>query len=314
MSDARMAWVSGEELFGSVSMADAIRAIQHDLREGLDPGHDLARVIDVLDHGQLLYMPSRFGEFVGAKVSTVAPENPAKGLERIHGVYVLMDATTLVPVAFLDGQALTALRTPAVSAAAADFLAPERIDHLVVFGAGTQAWGHVAAMRAIRAIDTVSIVARDPGHRGALVERLVAEGVRARHGSPADVSSAQVIVCATTARTPLFDGATVLADACVIAVGSHEVDARELDGTMMGRAQVVVEDPEVALREAGDVVMAVAEGYVTGSTLVAMRDVVTGAVAVDHARPRIFKSTGMPWEDLVVAVACYRTRLAAGER
>ena len=303
-----MDWVSGEELLASLSMEQTVRAIQRDLLDGLDPAADLARVIDVLDHGQLLYMPSRFGEFVGAKVSTVAPQNPARGLDRIHGIYVLMDAATLVPVMMIDGQALTALRTPAVSAAAADYLAPERVEHLVVFGSGTQAWGHVEAMRVVRDVATVSIIAREPRRSADLVNRLITSGQPARLGSPHDVSSADVVVCATTARAPLFDGDTIGDDALVIAVGSHEPDARELDATTMARSQVVVEDPAVALREAGDVIMAIGEDRLRGSALVAMRDIVTGAVAVDRTRPRVFKSSGMPWEDLVAAAELYRIR------
>ena len=303
-----MDWVSGEDLLATLSMEQAVRAVQRDLLGGLDPARDLARVIDTLEHGQLLYMPSQFGPYVGAKVSTVAPLNPARGLERIHGIYVLFDAVTLVPILVLDGQALTALRTPAVSAAVADHLAPGQVDHLVVFGSGTQASGHVEAMRVIREVGTVSIVARDPRRSAALVDRLLAIGQPARLGTAADAADAQVIVCATTARTPLFNGGAVRDDALVVAVGSHEPDAREIDSTMLARAQVVVEDPGVALREAGDVIIAIGEGRFTGSALVAMRDIVTGTVQVEHSRPRIFKSSGMPWEDLVVAAELLRAR------
>lgn len=308
MTESSINWISGDELFAALDMTRAIRAIQRDLAAGLDPARDLSRVIDDLEYGQLLYMPSQFGEFVGAKVSTVAPQNPAAGLDRIHGVYVLMDAVTLVPVALMDGQALTALRTPAVSAAIADHLAPEDVEHLVVFGSGTQARGHVEAMRAIRDVGRVSIVGRDERRGEALVERLVASGLDARLGRADDVADAQIVVCATTARTPLFDGSTVPEDALVVAVGSHEPDARELDASMIARAQVVVEDVGVALREAGDLIMAIGEGRFRASAVVAMRDVLTGTVRVDRTRPRVFKSSGMPWQDLVVAAEIYRSR------
>ena len=300
--------VSDADVFATISMERAIRAVQRDLLAGLNPAHDLSRVIDVLEHGQLLYMPSRFGEFVGAKVSTVAPLNPTRGLSRIQGIYVLMDAVTLAPVAVIDGQSLTALRTPAVSAAVADYLAPDRVDHLVVFGSGTQALGHVEAMRVIRDVGEVRVVARDPRRGAALVNRLLTTGQTARLGTKNDVVDAQVVICATTSRTPLFDGVNVLEDALVVAVGSHEPDAREIDSTTVSRSQVVVEDPVVALREAGDVIIAIQEGQFFASALIAMRDILTGVVTVDRTRPRIFKSSGMPWEDLVIAAEFYRAR------
>lgn len=71
-------------------------------------------------------MPSESSDFVGVKVSTVAPHNAAIGRERIQGVYVLMDAATPGLIAIFDAAALT-LRTPAVSAGVTDELAPVRV-------------------------------------------------------------------------------------------------------------------------------------------------------------------------------------------
>ena len=306
MTEAALVWISSAEMFAMVSMKTAIRAVQRDLQAGLDPAQDFNRSILDIEHGQLLYMPSQFGAFVGAKVSTVAPKNPAMGRERIQGIYVLMDSATLGPIMLMDGHALTALRTPAVSAAVADYLAPLRVDHLVVFGSGTQAWGHVEAMRAIRSVGRVTIVARDQERGAAIVNRITASGLESRLGAANDVRDAQIIVCATAARSPLFDGRLVPDDSLSVAVGSHEPDARELDSTLIGRAQLVVEDPTVALREAGDVIIPINEGRITGASLVAMRDIVMGVTLVDHPRPRVFKSSGMPWEDLVVAAEVYR--------
>ena len=92
----------------------------------------------------------------------------------------------------------------------------------------------------------------------------------------------------------------------MVAVGSHEPDARELDAPLLGRATVVVEDVATALREAGDVVLAIADGALAAADLVPMRDVVTGAVIVPADRPLVFKSVGMSWQDLVVAEAVAR--------
>ena len=75
---------------------------------------------------------------------------------------------------------------------------------------------------------------------------------------------------------------------------------------------MVVEDRAVALREAGDVIIAVAEGQLDPAALVPLKDIVTGTAAVDFSRPRVFKSSGMSWEDLAVATAVYRAKDLAG--
>ena len=306
MTPATLPWISADEVFARVGFGAAVRAVQRDLRAGLDPAGDFSRSILDLAHGQLLLMPTQSPEFVGVKVATVAPGNQALGRARIQGVYLLMDAATLSPIALIDGIALTTLRTPAISAAVADILAPSKVDHLVVFGSGPQAWGHIQAMQAIRAVGRVTIVARDPGRAAALALRVKADGVDARVGHADDVRDAQLIVCATTARTPLFDGSLVPDDSLSVAVGSHEADARELDSALIVRAQVVVEDCAVALGEAGDLLIPLREGVVDPESLVPMRDIITGSTPVDHGRPRVFKSSGMSWEDLVIAAEVFR--------
>ena len=306
MTTPALPWIPAEEIFARVGFGDALRAVQRDLRAGLDPAADFDRGILAVARGQLLLMPTQSSEYVGVKVATVAPGNPAVGKERIQGVYLLMDAATLSPIALLDGTALTTLRTPAVSTAVADILAPADVDHAVVFGSGPQAFGHIEALRSIRDLGRVTIVARNQERADDLAARVSASGIDARAGVAGDVRDAQVVVCATTAREPLFDGSLVPNDCCTIAVGSHEADARELDSELVARSQLVVEDAAVALREAGDIIIPIGEGRIDAADLVPMRDIITGATPVDHGRPRIFKSSGMSWEDLVVAAEVYR--------
>jgi ornithine cyclodeaminase len=101
----------------------------------------------------------------------------------------------------------------------------------------------------------------------------------------------------------VFDASLLRDDVVVVAVGSHEPDVRELDASLLGRATVVVEDVETALREAGDVVLAIAEKALAVADLIPMRKFVTGAITAPRDRPLVFKSVGMSWEDLVVAEA-----------
>lgn len=275
----------------------AIHAIANALREGLDPAADPARVAVDVANGQLLLMPSASLLAAGVKAVTIAPDNPNRGLPRIQAAYLLFDAETLALRAVLDGTALTTLRTPAVSVAAVRRRLPNRALRLAVFGAGPQAVGHVTTLAAVRPIERVTYLRRDPSRSGVPA---VAPGTP--EGREA-LESADVVVCATTARSPLFDSGLLRDDAVLIVVGSHEPDAREIDAGILGRSTVVVEDVATALREAGDIVMAIAEGALQPADLVSMRDVVCGAVEVPSDRPLVFKSVGMSWEDLVVADA-----------
>lgn len=258
-------------------MAGAVDALERALRDGLDVDADPPRGSVPVGAGELLVMPSSQG---AVKLVTVGGE------PRIQGVCVVFDRETLAPVAILDGIALTNLRTAAVSALAVRWLAgvggpvPRRA---LVIGRGPQGVAHAEALRAVApGLDVVDVVGRD--------------------AAPA-IESYDLICCCTTAREPLFDGARVADHATVVAIGSHEPGAREVDGTLAARATVVVESRATALREAGDVMLAIGEGALTGDALIELGSLIRGEAAVDPRRPRLFKSTGMAWEDAVVASA-----------
>jgi ornithine cyclodeaminase len=134
----------------------------------------------------------------------------------------------------------------------------------------------------VRPIDHVDVLGREDTDRDELVAR------------------ADVICCCTTAREPLFDGARVADHAAVVAIGSHEPEAREVDDALVARATVVVESSSSALREAGDVILAVRSGVIDPGDLIPLRDLVRGERSPAAAAPRLFKSTGMAWEDAVI--------------
>ncbi|MGH3447567.1 MAG: ornithine cyclodeaminase family protein, partial [Nocardioidaceae bacterium] len=220
----RIPWYDADQVVAEVTPDMARRALRRAIEEGLDPAADPARQAVPTAHGQLLLMPASSPDHAGVKVASVAPGNPELGKPRIQAVYVLLDAQSLTPIALMDGTALTTLRTPAVSAVAVDRLADGAADRLVVFGSGPQAWGHIEAIREIRRLHHVTIVGRDQDHAQALVDKAAAAGLDTGLGQPSDVADADMIVCATSSPTPLFDGSEVAAGACVAAIGAHLPD------------------------------------------------------------------------------------------
>ncbi|AEQ07121.1 ornithine cyclodeaminase family protein [Corynebacterium pseudotuberculosis] len=288
-----------------ISPSKARDLLRRALSTSFDPSEDPARLILPTPAGQLLVMPSVIDGWAGTKIASLAPGNAQRGLPRIHATYVLMEPETLQICALIDGQALTTLRTPAVSALAAELLltpqesaSPRR---LVVFGTGPQGLGHVEAFAALCTLSDVAIVGRNSDTVASSVGKMQEKGIPARAGDAADVRTADIIVCATSARTPLFEAADVPDHAVIVAMGSHEPDARELPGDLFQNAYVVVEDVATALREAGDVIMAIEEGHLTKERLVDLRSLVADTAHPDTQHPRIFKGTGMSWQDLAVA-------------
>lgn len=311
MADGTIPFFDAASIRSRLRPRVAVDALAAALRAGLDPASGVPRSFVPLEGGELLLMPAEFGGSAGVKVASVAPGNAARGLPRIQGVYVLFDSETLTPRALLDGVELTALRTPAVSLLAVrDRLraTAEPLD-MVVAGTSIQAVRHVEmtvdVVRDVRPVRSVTYLSRHPDS----VEVLPVQDAEVRVvriGSPeADeaIRSARHVVCATSSGTPLFDGSLVRVDAAVVAVGSHDPDRRELDEGLLGRSWVVVEDKDTAMREAGDVVQAVRAGAVDFDELISLASAVADPRSLVEDRPLVFKSTGMAWQDVVVASA-----------
>lgn len=267
-------FIDGAMLRDLVTFGSAADAMAEALRNGLDPENEPDRSNFAMRHGGMLLMPSEHGPFATVKLVTVG------GTPLIQGVAVVFDATTLSPAALIDGVALTDLRTPAVSLLAARHLIRAPARHLVVFGRGAQGSAHVRALLEEFPFSKVSVL--HSRSEAASVEEALAE--------------ADVICCATTARQPLFDGRLVKDSALVIAVGSHEPTATELDPALVRRSTIAVESRRAAMREAGDILIA----EVPPSETISLAELIAGVDLPPHG-PRLFKSTGMSWEDSVVA-------------
>lgn len=308
-----LAFISEEEVRRLISPDQARRLIEEALLRGFDPSTDPARSHVTTSEGQILLMPSSLEHYVGVKVATVTPGNPSRGIPRIQALYLLMDGDTLTPRLLVSGVGLTSLRTPATSAVAADRLAPLTARNLLVFGTGPQAVEHVIAMQQIRSLENIWLIGRNPERTSYGLAALASQDVKAEAGCAENIAEADLIICATSAGEPVFDSSLVRDGACVVAIGSHEPDRRELEGQLIGRSHVIVEDGVTALREAGDIVLALAEGQASADSLHSLADLAAGHVQRAEDRPNVFKGTGMSWQDLAVASSLLRTGARLGQ-
>ncbi len=295
-----------ERLRAGLAPGDAVAALHRRLLTDPPPADRPRRGRHDLVGGHLLLMPDESRSYAGVKVASLSRGNPARGLPTVQGVYVLMDATTLSPLVVLDAAELTLLRTSALTALAVSALVPVVPARITVIGSGPQAVAHAASLATL-ASAAVRVVVRSAPSAARVRAEAAARGVTVEVTEDLDVAGSDVVVCATSSRVPLFDSSAVGDAAVVVAIGSHEPDVRELDTALLARGFVVVESRVTARREAGDVVIAETE---TSSAVIdaELLDVLSGAVAVDVGRPRVFKSVGESWEDLTVAAALWEGR------
>ncbi len=232
-----------------------------------------------------------------AKVGSINPGNPARGLASIHALVIAFDPATGQPVAAMDGGAVTTLRTAAGSAVAVDLLAVPEAATLAVIGSGVQAKAHVRAISRIRKLADVRIWS--PSDRR--VQTAAELDARAVDSAEEAVAGADIVVTCTLSREPVVRGAWVSPGTTVVSVGSFEPTRREVDEDLVRRAAaVVVDDPETAAGHAGPVI-----GVVAKADLVALGDVITGLRSPRTSPTDVifYNSTGIGVQDAAAAWA-----------
>jgi ornithine cyclodeaminase len=218
----------------------------------------------------------------------------------------------------MDGRYITEARTAAVSAVSARRLADlSQPQVLAVLGSGVQARAHLEALLSVSRIDRLRVWSPTRERRDA-----IAADARTRHGVHAAavddartaVADATLIVLATASPTPVVQSGWVADGAHIMAVGACRPNQREMDSALVTRGHLYVDSRAGALKEAGDILIPIAEGCVTASHVRGeLGEVITGAARGRETRQAvtIFKSLGMAVEDVAAAHLAYRRALDA---
>jgi len=316
--------LSGADVRRAVTMAEAIQAVREAYVQ-LSTGQavvPLRTPVPVAKReGVTLFMPAYLtgSDALGAKIVSVFPANPARGLPLIHAVVLVVDAGTGRPLALMDGTYLTALRTGAASGVATDLLARRDARVAAILGAGAQARTQLEAVCTVRKIEQVWVYDLDRRAAEAYVEEMKGRGPPiptdiSAAGSPAQaMRNADVICTATTSRTPVFADADLKPGAHINGIGSYTPDMQEVPAETVARARVVVDSRLASLAEAGDLMIPLRQGLIAETDIHGeIGQVAAGLLPGRSSDQEItfFKSVGVAVQD--VAVAHLILRRAAG--
>ncbi len=218
------------------------------------------------DKGVTLLMPAHLPERseFGIKVVSVYDDNPSLNLPRIAATVLVLDPATGLPKAFMDGSSLTAIRTGAGGGVAADMLARQDAKTVGLFGAGVQARAQLQAVMAVRDIASVNLISRTKASAEQFATEISTWTDAPETNLVSDpqqvVEDADIVICATTSATPLFEGDTLRPGTHITAVGTFVPEKREVDTTTIRKASRIVVDSRAAcLEEAGDLIIPNAE-------------------------------------------------------
>ena len=247
-------------------------------------------------HGDFRAMPARGGDLAILKWISSFPSNPARGLPTVIGLLVLSDATTSEPLALMDAGAVTALRTGAVAAVAADALAAGRTVGIV--GSGLHgAW----AARCLAAAGYGPGVCSDPDT--ARAEALAAELGWAA-GGHGDALAQDVVCCVTPGHEAVVEVGDLHAGLHLNMLGADGPGKAEATVGAVASCALFCDEWAQA-SHGGELTGAVEAGVVTREQVTDLGAVLTGE-APGRPGPEavtLFDSTGLAIQDLAVAAA-----------
>lgn len=309
--------IPASDIADTLTFPDLIEALRAAFRSGviapLRHTHDIS-LPDQAD-ATLRIMPawSDFGRqghtdkgYIGVRLASIFPGNADRGRTVTSGVYLLLSGKTGEPLAFIDGNALTAWRAAAVSALASSYLSRPDVSRLLVVGAGALVPRLIGAHASVRPVREVLIWNRshDRAERMAKHFSGYAFKVSATDDLEGGVRGADIISCATMAAEPLISGAWLRPGVHLDLVGSYRHDMREVDSEAVERARIFVDHRETALIDAGDIVMPMNEGLIDESDIAAdLSELTQGDKAGRrfHDQITLFKSGGAGLADFAAA-------------
>jgi alanine dehydrogenase len=290
--------LSGEAVRRAVSPLEAYAAVRAGFEAYARGTWTMQPKVYVTNYpaGDFRAMPALGGGHALLKWVTSFPGNPARGLPTVSGVVLLSDADTGALVALLDAAAVTALRTAAAGALAAETLGGSPSTHAVI-GCGVNGAETVRLLAALGR--DVLVVDADTAR---------AQRVADEHGARVvplpEALAADAVITVTPGATVLFPAGSLRPGQHVSLMGADGPGKAEIATSELGRARLFCDDWEQA-SHGGEIHAGVVAGIVT-------RDDVTelGAVLIGRAAGRatadetsVFDSTGLAIQDLAIARA-----------
>ncbi|MDZ7850324.1 MAG: ornithine cyclodeaminase family protein [Halodesulfurarchaeum sp.] len=223
----------------------------------------------------------------------------------------LFDADSGQLLAVLDGASMNPFKTGAAGAVGVDALARDDASVLAVIGSGTQARGQLRATATVRDLDEVRVFSPTPENREAFAEEMAAEldlRVDPVRSAETAIEGADIVITATNAGEPVFDGSLLEPGTHVTAMGQYDPDRFELDPTTIERAVYVPDLTARLTQDAGAYMNAVETGAIDADHVHAeLGDVVAGRAPgrTDPDQITVFDSGGTGIETVAVGYLLY---------
>jgi ornithine cyclodeaminase len=318
-----MLYLSGDDVMNALTFEEVMDCVEealriYETREFVMPDR---LTVNCGDNNSLLLMPCVTHGNIATKVLTLFPGNRAKNRPVIEAIVILNDHSTGEILSLMDGKAITAMRTGAVTGVSIRHLARRDAQSVGLVGCGAQGYFQVAYACAARDVRQITLFDVAAEVIPPLIQRLRAAlpdiAIETAESAEELARASDIIITATTARQPVFpDDPELFVGKHCVAIGSFEPDVREYPDAIFSLIEKAWIDTEFATEESGELLIPLREGNLTEEQLETLGHFIrSGNVPSRGAHGTTFsKSVGMALFDLTTAQLTYAnaSRLGLG--
>jgi ornithine cyclodeaminase/alanine dehydrogenase-like protein (mu-crystallin family) len=315
-----MLYLGKEHIRHAVSLTDLLDEVEKVLCQQEDGKFFMPpRMHFENDENTLLLMPCLTEKYFGTKLVTVFPNNKKHNVPSVNAVMVLNSAITGEPLAIIDGQTLTALRTGAVGGVGIRCLCHPEIERLGIVGTGVQGFNQAIFAVAARPVKDIYLFGRRPESVNRLIEKLTDALPETRIQAAASIESllefSQAVITATSSTEPVLpDIEALLKGKVFVGIGSYKKTMREFPESLFRLANRIFVDTLHATEESGDLTEPLSKGWITQDQVMPLGKFMLGEKGGvgKLGETYVFKSVGMALFDVGIAGLIYEKALALG--
>jgi ornithine cyclodeaminase/alanine dehydrogenase-like protein (mu-crystallin family) len=230
-----------------------------------------------------------------------------------HESVVLYSAESGEPLIFFQDCRINEYRTGAAGGIGAKYLARADASRVAVIGSAVHAETQLTAVAAVRKLTQVKVYSPTAAHRESFAEKMSGEleiSVEPAASAQDVLADADIIITATSARTPVFAGDWLKAGAHItsIANGDKTRPRQELDETTLRRADpIFVTSKETVCVNESDVFRAVRDRVITWERVHEISAVLLGRTPgrTDDRQITLFKLQGTGIMDVAIGLRAY---------
>ena len=301
---ANLTILSNDVVAELITVSECIPIIEN-LFKNLDNSYMPPKTYLNIPNGDFRAMPAIVDNTAGIKWCGVHMDDTGtKRKVNIFAKVLINDIHTGELLAIMDGEALTAIRTAAVTGVATKYLAPDDSKIAAFIGCGNQTKRQIEAVLAVRDIEKIFLYDLDP----ARAEKVAQDFDNAYVFSDLEscLRQADIITTLTPSRKGFIPYKFIKPRSHINAVGADAKGKRELDVSILHNMGIIVYDEWEQCSHSGEI------QYLSESerrpVLFSLGEIVHRSYHYsnfDRAMCTLFDATGLAIEDVVTARYIY---------